>query len=177
MNNQNCDNFNSYFKQLTFKLLVTFSQGTSTKFSLELQNLKNFNWEQMGAALIVWQQLNILLNPLCHFDTKYNYNQNSKNNPIAPIKKPEKSELDKIRVEFGKSYKSRKANDDMSVKKLMLVRVEKVFNTFKQNKEHLFINGEKRYFDKTRDTTQISQDKYNKCHDILLAAVKTIEKN
>ena len=81
------DNFNMHFPQLVYKLIIDFIQGSVEKFSAEFQNLKNFNWEQTSAALIVWQQRNILQNPLCNFGIQYNYKNDFINHSAGPIKK------------------------------------------------------------------------------------------
>jgi hypothetical protein len=58
----------------------------------------------MGASLIVWQQLNILQNPLANFDINYQYESENKfNYSPGPIKKYSESELDKVRVEIKKN--------------------------------------------------------------------------
>ena len=73
--NYTFDSFNMNFSQLTYKLIVDFCQGSVDKFSSKFQNLKNFNWDQMCATLIVWQQKNIIQNPLCNFGVTYNYKE------------------------------------------------------------------------------------------------------
>ena len=167
------DNFNMQFPQLTYKLIIDFCKGSVEKFSAEYQNLKNFNWDQMGATLIVWQQKNILQNPLCNFGVHYNYKPDCDNPPTGPIKKVSNDLLEKVRVENNKNSKSRKANSDMSAKKCMDRRTEKVFNTFSKNKDNLFIDVQKRFYDKTKDLISDSHEKYEKGHDILILAVKT----
>jgi hypothetical protein len=176
--NHKFDKFNSQFGQLVYKLIVSFCQGTSEKFSSEIQNLRNFNWDQMGAALITWQQFNILQNPLVNHGVKYNY-EISPGKILAPgpIKKPAPSELNKLRVEFEKNLKSRKADEDMSMRSLINLRIQKVLNTFQANKDNLFINCQKRYFDIHRDNLSEARAKYERSHDILLSAVRGIRVN
>jgi hypothetical protein len=60
---------------------------------------------------------------------------------------------------------------------LVAKRCEKVFNTFLNNEENFFINCHRRYYDKNRDDTEKSKERYDKSHDILLAATKNIKKN
>jgi hypothetical protein len=172
------DNFKSQFGQLVYKLIVTFMEGSVEKFSAEFQNLKLFNWDQMGASLIVWQQLNILQNPLANFNIDYQYESEFKfETPPGPIKKYSNDELARMRVEFNKNAKSRKAEMDMLPSTLIAKRSEKVFNTFMTNEENFFINCHRRYYDKYRDDTEKSRERYEKSHDILLAATKGLKKN
>ena len=171
------DNFNMQFSQLTYKLIVDFSQGSVEKFSSEFQNLKNFNWDQMGVALIVWQQKNIIQNPLCSFGVNYDYKKPIINPPIDPIRKPTFEELGKLRIENSKNAKTRRANGDMSQKFRMEARIGKIFNIFSANKDNFFIDGQKRYFVKTKDLTSDSLSKYEKSHDILLFSIKSLKQN
>ena len=124
------DNFNMHFPKLTYKLIIDFCQGSVEKFSSEFYNLKNFDWDQMGATLIVWQQKNIIQNPLCNFDVQYDYKTPIINLPAGPVKRTLNKEMEKVRIVNVKHSKTRRANNDMSAKFCMDARTEKVFYTF-----------------------------------------------
>lgn len=59
----------------------------------------------------------------------------------------------------------------------MNIRIQKILNTFIANRKNLFVDSQKRYFDKTRDNLAESQEKYEHSHDKLLAAIRGIRSN
>jgi hypothetical protein len=173
--NNKMDSLDSQFKQLCFRLIVIFLEGSQQKHAFEYQNLRNCNLQEMGAIINLWQQENIYLNPLVNFNPKYDYDRPIPVIPISPIQKLTPVQLEKQRVEFRKNRNSRKANDDMSTKKLMSIRIKKVFDTFQINRDLFLVNINKRYFDKTRDTYSDSVLKIENAYDYLLEAVKELK--
>ena len=79
----------------------------------------------MGAIINLWQQENIFLNPLVNFNPKYDYDKPIPVIPIPPIQKLTSVMLEKQKIEFNKNKNSRRANEDMSTKKLMALRIKK----------------------------------------------------
>ena len=175
--NHKLDSFESQFKQSCYRLIVIFIEGSQQKHSFELQNLRNCNLGEMGAIISSWQQENIYLNPLVNFNPKYDYDKPLPEIPISPIQRLTSIQLEKQKIEFRKNSNSRKANDDMSTKKLMATRIKKVFDTFFINKDLFLVNISKRYFDKSRDSWNDSVLKYENSHDYILEAISELKKN
>jgi hypothetical protein len=173
--NHKMDTFESQFKQLNFRLINIFMEGSQQKQAFEFQNVRNMNLQEMGAIITTWQQQNILLNPLVNFNPRYDYNQPIPVIPISPIQKLTTLEQEKQRVEFNKNRNSRQANEDMSTKKLIAFRIEKVFQTFEINNDLFFDTINDRFYDKTLDSFSMSEEKYNNAHISMLQAVSDVK--